>query len=344
MIPSINGSGFAREMRVRPFLPYPGLSNGHLQTILGNKRPRRFALRRELAERREFHPEQDVVVVASCHWQTQRKLHPTALIVHGLEGSAEASYVLGTADKAYARGFNVIRYNVRNCGGTEHLSTKLYHSGLTSDLRFAIDHLITVEGLKKIYLIGFSMGGNQILKLAGEYGDEHPRELLGLCAISPPLDLAACSRAISRPENRIYEYRFLRSLKAKIRRKADLFPEHYRASLVERVSTLWDFDEAMAPYYGFQSALDYYEQSSALYLLDRIQMPALIIHAEDDPFIPFAPFEDRRLAENEMIWLLATRNGGHVAFCGRPQPDEDCAWAENRAVEFGSLLAKSVET
>ena len=129
-----------------------------------------------------------------------------------------------------------------------------------------------------------------------------------------------------------------------MRRKADLFPDHYQASLVERITTLWDFDEVMAPYYGFQNARDYYERSSALSLLDKIRLPALIIHAEDDPFIPFAPFADRRLAENAMIGLLSTERGGHVAFCGRRQPDEDCAWAENRAVDFGCLLAESAET
>jgi predicted alpha/beta-fold hydrolase len=325
------------RLPLREFIPYPGFQNGHAQTILGNLRLRRYRLS-TAAERRELASEPGVRIVTFCHWQSERKRRPTVIIIHGLEGSADAGYVLGTSEKAFARGFNVIRCNVRNCGGTEHLATGLYHSGLTSDIRFLISHLIGEEGLSNISLIGFSMGGNQALKLGGELGGDHPRELRSICAISPPIDLESCSRAIGRLENRIYEYRFLRSLKAKMRRKHQLFPGRYDLSGLAHVRSLWDFDEVMSPYNGFQGALDYYERASSLPGLPLIKVPTLIIHAQDDPFIPFDAFTDRRLIENESITLLAPKHGGHVAFFGRSQPDEDCAWAENRSIEFCELI------
>ena len=155
-----------------PFRPAFGLSSGHLQTILGNSRPRRFSILGAPCVKRVFEPESDVRVVGFCHWQQPENVsRHTVVLVHGLEGSAEASYVLGTASKAFDAGFNVVRLNVRNCGGTEHLTPHLYHSGLTSDLAFVVQELgDDTNRTSSLTLIGFSMGGNQILKLGGEWG------------------------------------------------------------------------------------------------------------------------------------------------------------------------------
>ena len=332
----------ARRLSARPFEPPALLRNGHAMTIFGAKRPRRFSILRHAAERREFQTEAETRVVAYCHWQADRRRRPTVLVIHGLEGSADADYVLGTADKAFAAGFNVLRYNVRGCGGTLHLSPRLYHSGLTVDLHFVLRELIEHDQLPELFLIGFSMGGNQSLKFAGELGDEAPRQLRGVCAVSPPIDLESCSRAIARRENWIYEIRFLLSLRRTVREKNKLFPGVYDLNRLAGVKHLWDWDDAMQPYNGFRDALDYYAQASSLPFIPRIRVPTLIIHAEDDPFIPFDPFRDSRLLANESVLLPATRHGGHVAFCGRRQPDEDRAWAENRAVEFCRLLRETV--
>lgn len=318
----------------RAFVPASGLGNGHAQTILGNVRRRNFIVSRLRAQRREFSTESGVRVATLCHWQPDPTNHPTVVIVHGLEGSAEAGYVCGTADKALASGFNVVRCNVRNCGGTEHLTHTLYHSGLTLDLRRIISELISEDGLKDIFVIGFSMGGNQALKMAGEDGHNAPAQLRGVCAVSPPIDLELCSRSIGLPKNRIYEYRFLRSLKAKMQIKKRLFPDIYDLKALQGVRSLWDFDDVMAPYNGFRDASDYYAKASSQQYLPQIRVPALVIHSEDDPFIPFKPFRDPVFDENKSLHLLATRRGGHVAFCGRSQPDEDRAWAENRCIEF----------
>jgi len=314
------------------FIPARGLANGHLQTILGNLRRRTFSILRTPSEPLEFLTEPDVRIRCLAHWQ--RGAAGTVILIHGLEGSAEGSYMLGTASKAWEAGFHVIRMNVRNCGDTEHLTPYLYHSGLTSDLRFVVEYLIKQGDRSPLVLIGFSMGGNQVLKLAGEWGDEAPREIAGVCAVSPPIDLAACSRSIARRRNWIYEYRFLRSLKRKMRRKEALYPARYSTSNVNLVRSIWDFDELTAPLNGFGSAQDYYSRASAQAVLHRIRVPSLIIHARNDPFIPFEPFEKIQALENPWISLLATQSGGHVAFCGRRQEHEDRAWAENRCIEF----------
>jgi predicted alpha/beta-fold hydrolase len=329
----------AERLAQRSFVPAAMLTNRHLMTIIGTKRPRRFPILQHAVERREFQTEPDTRVVAYCHWQPDRLNRPTILIVHGLEGSADAGYVLGTASKAFAAGFNVLRYNVRSCGRTLHLSPKLYHSGLTVDLHFVVRELIERDRLPELFLIGFSMGGNQSLKFAGELGDDAPKQLRGVCAISPPIDLESCSRAIARPENFIYEIRFLRSLHKTLREKNRHFPGAYDLNRLNGVRHLWDWDDAMQPYNGFRDAKDYYNHASSLPFIPSIRVPTLLIHAEDDPFIPHEPFRDARIAANPQVRLLMTERGGHVAFFGQRQSDEDRAWAENRAIEFCRLLA-----
>jgi len=320
------------------FVPALGLTNGHLQTILGNMRPRKFSILAAPCEPLEFQPEADVRITGYAHWQrstgARSDVAGTVILIHGLEGSANGSYILGTASKAYAAGFNVIRMNVRNCGQTEHLTPHLYHSGLTSDLSFVVSQVISREDQTPVVLIGFSMGGNQVLKLAGEWGDSAPGTVAGICAVSPPIDLAACSRAIARRRNWLYEHRFLRSLKQKMRRKEQLYPTRYSTENLDQVRSLWDFDEVTAPLNGFGDALDYYTRASSQSLLHRIRVPALIIHAQNDPFIPFEPFQQQGIESNPWITLLVPHSGGHVAFCGRRQLAEDRAWAENRCIEF----------
>ncbi len=333
---------FAARVAARPFVAPLPLRNAHAMTIIGSKRPRRFALSAHPVERREFRTEAHTTVVAFCHWQTRHLAAPTLLVIHGLEGSAAASYVLGVADKAFAAGFNVLRFNVRNCGGTIHLTPTLYHSGLTTDLQHVTRELIEQDGLPQLFLVGFSMGGNQSLKFAGELGADAPPQLRGIVAISPPIDLEQCSRAIMRRENVIYELRFLLSLRRTLRAKVRFFPGVYDLAPLKTIKHLWDWDEAYQHHNGFDGALGYYRHASALPHLPNIRVPTLIITAQDDPFIPFVSFSDERLTANSHVHLVSPAHGGHVAFCGSAQPDEDRAWAENRAVEFCRLVSAGV--
>lgn len=332
---------FARRLLLRPFIAPLPLRNGHAMTIIGTQRPRGFSIFKHPFERREFQTEPSTRVVAYCHWQAERRERPTAIVIHGLEGSSEGNYVLGVASKAFDAGFNVLRYNVRGCGGTGRLSPKLYHSGLTVDLHHVTRELIERDRLPELFLIGFSMGGNQSLKFAGELGDGAPPELKGVCAISPPICLESCAHAIARRENWIYEIRFLRSLRRTMIEKDRLFPGVYDLSRMREVRHLWDWDEMFQHHNGFNGAQDYYAKASSLPFIERVRVPTLIIHAKDDPFIPFEPFTDKRIAENPRVLLVAPRHGGHVAFCGVRQADENRAWAENRAVEFCNLLSRA---
>jgi uncharacterized protein len=325
---------FARRLQARPFIAPALLRNRHLMTIIGTKRPRRFSILPQPSERREFDTEPGIRVVAYCHWQPEPRAHPTIVIIHGLEGSAEGAYVLGTAEKAFAAGFNALRYNVRGCGGTSQLSSKLYHSGLTTDLHAVMQELIERDGLPELYVVGFSMGGNQTLKFAGELGSSAPVQIRGVCAISPPVDLESCSRSIMMRENWIYESNFLISLRKTLIEKDRLFPGVYDTGRLKEVRHLWDWDEIYQRHNGFNGALDYYARASSIDHLPQIRIPTLIIHAEDDPFIPFDPFRDPRVTDNPNVLLVGTSHGGHVAFTNIRRADEDRAWAENRAVDF----------
>jgi uncharacterized protein len=320
-----------------PFVPPPKLRNAHAQTVAGTLIPRRFKLG---TEPRYFDTVPGVRVLAHCSWQMERERQPTLVLLHGMEGSTESRYMLGTAEKALAAGFNAVRVNTRNCGGTEHLTSTLYHAGLTEDLRHIVSELGERDGLGEIYLAGFSLGGNVVLKLAGEYASEPPRQLKGVVAVSPSIDLNASANAIELRSNSIYNMRFIWSLKARMRRKARLFPEHYDAAMLRGVGSIREFDDVYtAPHSGFGNVADYYERASSLQFIKRITIPTLIIHAQDDPFIPFAAFRHSDIEDNPNVALLAPERGGHVGFVSADREGEERFWAEVMAIEFVKLLS-----
>lgn len=329
-----------RTLAEKPFVPHRLFAGGHKQTLAGYAWPRRQRLREHAHdESRLFEVEPDVRLLGHCRWQKNRRAHPTMLLLHGLEGSTRSIYMLGTAAKAFQAGFNVIRVNLRTCGDTEDLTPTIYHSGMTGDIRSIIDELIERDRLGEIYLVGFSMSGNMSLMLAGEEADHLPRELRALCAISPSIDLVAAALTIEQRSNWIYEQSFMRSLRSRMRRKKRLFPELYDIRGLRRVRTIRDFDERFtARQGGFLNADDYYRRTSSISVIPRIRKPTLIIHAEDDPFIPFAPLRHSSIQENPHIILLATKSGGHVGFVAAPTKREDRFWAENRIVEFCRLV------
>jgi predicted alpha/beta-fold hydrolase len=247
----------------------------------------------------------------------------------------------GLADKAFAAGFNVVLLNQRNCGGTERHAPGLYHSGLTADAGHVIAELARVDGIGRIVVAGYSLGGNLALKLAGDYGDAPPPQLCGVAAVSPVIELDACVRALERKQNVVYEWNFVRGLKARMRRKARWYPDRYSLDLLPSIRTVRQFDEAYtAPHFGFAGASDYYHRASALRVVDRIRVPALIITAEDDPFVPVEPFRDPRLTGNPHIRLIVTRHGGHCGFIAPSQNGDDRYWAEQQVVLFARALCE----
>lgn len=289
---------------------------------------------------RNFEVEPGSCAGGVCHWQAEPRAHPTLVLLHGLEGSVDSGYMLGTAEKAYVAGFNVVRLNQRNCGGTESLTPTLYHSGLSSDIRAVLLELIAVDCLPELFAAGFSMGGNLVLKMAGEFGDAAPAEIRGFVAVAPAASLAACADALAEPQNFIYERHFVRRLKHHMRHKARLFPELYPIDGMRSIRTVREWDDAItARFCGFTDADDYYSQSSALRVAAAIRRPTLILAAKDDPFIPFATFASAEIRDNPNINFIATENGGHCAFISR-EKGEARFWAESQIVQFCSKISE----
>jgi predicted alpha/beta-fold hydrolase len=316
------------------FLAPARLRNGHTMTLVTWAWPRRFP-RLPVPVARVFDVAPSVRVLAHCHWQRDPRRCPTLLALHGLEGSSRAHYMGGMADKAYRAGFNVVRLNQRNCGGTEHLCDTLYHSGLTADPVAVLRELADRDGLRSFCVAGYSLGGNLALKLAGDFGGEVPSWLHAVCAVSPTMDLERCVLALERGANWMYQWNFVRNLRKRMRRKAVLFPNRYPVEPLTRIRTVRDFDEVYtAPHFGFANASDYYYRASALRVVDRIRVPTLILTAADDPFVPPEPFRDPAVTGNPDITVHVSAHGGHCAFLGAREPGDDRYWAERAIVEF----------
>lgn len=315
-------------------------AGGHAQTLAAYVWPRSFSSIND--EERLFDVASDVKVLGRCRWQKNRTENPTVVMWHGIEGSTESTYMISMAEKLYADGFNIVRMNLRTCGGTDHLTSTIYHGGLTDDLREVVRELIEKDQLPRLLLMGFSLGGNMVLKLAGEYGEGYPKEVLCVAAVSPSVDLHASAELIMKRSNWVYHRDFVWRLKRRIRTKQKLFPKLYDISDLGSVRTLKEFDDRFtARANGFADANDYYHKSSAKRVIAEIRIPTLIIHAQDDPFIPFTPLKDQAIANNPYILLIDPERGGHVAFVtSRPSPDQDRFWAENRLVDFFRLARK----
>jgi uncharacterized protein len=267
------------------------------------------------AETRFFDVAADARVLAHCNWQRDRKSAPTLLALHGLEGSSEAHYMRGLAEKAFAAGFNVVRLNQRNCGGTEHLSRGLYHSGLTADPLFVLNELKDRDGLSRFVVTGYSLGGNITMKLAGELGDSTFPEVKAFAAVSPVIELEDCMQSIERRENRIYEWNFCRNLQGRMRRKSKHFPDAFKLDGLWKVWSIRRFDDRYtAPHHGYNGANDYYYRASAMRVIDRVARPALILSAADDPFVPPHIFDAPAVKNNPHITTVITPCGGHCAF------------------------------
>jgi predicted alpha/beta-fold hydrolase len=322
-------------------MPRPWLSGGHVQTLASFLIARHFDLPEP--EERLFEVEPGVQVLCHCHWQADRAHPLTIIIVHGLEGSSESQYVLGITEKAMALGMNVIRYNQRNCGGTDALAPVLYHSGLSNDVAAVAREIIARDGVSRLALVGFSMGGNIVLKLAGEWGAQAPPVFRAVAVCCPALDLSASSDALHRPSNRIYETYFLWQLRRRLAQKARLFPHHFDASRGRGLRSLREFDDKVTAYYcGFAGVADYYDRASAAHVVEQIAVPALVLYAANDPFIRITTDTRRKIAANQNIKFVETEDGGHCAYVGSPVAvrngsdgrQDDGYWAENEIVNF----------
>jgi predicted alpha/beta-fold hydrolase len=276
----------------------------------------------------------DTQVLAHCYWQPDRERRRTVMVLHGLEGSSSVHYMRGLARKGWDRGWNVVLLNQRNCGGTEHLTPGLYHSGLTDDPRAVVRALVASDHLTDFAVVGYSLGGNLTAKLAAELVDTPDVPVRAAVAICPTIDLDRCVRAIERRSNTIYQFNFVRNLRNRMRRKAAAWPGHFDLAPLDRIWTIRRFDDVYtAPHHGFGDATNYYRLASAQRLAQRVRIPLLIVAAEDDPFVPAAQFRIDAIRDNPMIHVEITRHGGHCGFIAASGAD-DRYWAETRALSF----------
>jgi predicted alpha/beta-fold hydrolase len=326
------------KREIREFEPHRWLRSGHAQTIGAAFTPRRFAV--PMGEARLFRVDAETQLKGLCHWQAgKRRELPVIVIVHGLEGSCDSNYACGIADKAWARGFHAVRMNQRNCGGTEQLTPTLYNSGLSGDYRAVLMELIG-EGFEKIFFAGYSMGGNLVTKMAGEFGEAAPKELRGVAAVCAALDLSACADALERRENYLYQRHFVRGLMERYRRKSELFPARYKQNGFAAIRSVRDFDDAItAPAFGYADAEEYYQAAGAKKVIGKVGVPLLLMTAQDDPFVPYASFLAARVEENPRVQFVAPEHGGHCGFISRFRGLERF-WAEERIVEFVEEEAK----
>ncbi len=277
-------------------------------------------------------------LLCRCHWQKEREAAVTAIIIHGLEGSSDSDYMRGIAVKGMAAGMNVVRMNQRNCGGTERLSPTLYNSSLSRDLEAVAKFLVREDRISCFALAGFSMGGNLVLKMAGEWADQGPAEFKAVVAVCPSLDLAPSADALHEKQNFLYEQYFMWKLRSRFREKARLFPEAFDATRLRGVRSLREFDDRITAYYcGFAGAEDYYARAAASNVIDRIAVPALILHAANDPFIRILPETRAKIAANQRITFIETEDGGHCSFLADPD-GYDGRWAEQQVVEFLRII------
>lgn len=319
---------------VSSFQPPVFLRNAHLMTLVPRYLPRDTSLAGLPQESRLFTVEPQAQLQGFCHWQNDRTACPTAILVHGLEGCSESRYMRGIAAKAYRAGFNVIRMNQRTCGGTEHLSPTLYNSGLSGDYRTILMELAHRDGLDHIWMVGYSMGGNLVLKAGGELSRTEPA-LAGVAAVCPNINPTVCARALEEPRNFIYHRHFLTRLKSRLRRKAALLPGKWDLSQLDRIATISEFDGRYTAHDGgYRDGADYYDRAGARHVLDAVAVPALIITAQDDPFIPHSMFTVPKIQRHPHIRVVAPRYGGHCGFFQQSRNGEDPYWAENRIVDF----------
>ena len=306
----------------------PLFKNPHVQTLAGHlwKRPPEPApLENEL-----FEAEAGVQVLVQSQYPAGAR-RGDVVLVHGMEGSGSSGYIRSMASAAFRGGFAVHRFHMRTCGGTERMSATLYHGGLTSDLT-AVLREFRARRLGPVFVVGFSLGGNVVLKMAGELGEKAPELVKGVCAVSAPIDLEAAALRIGEWQNRIYERRFVRRMLARLYATG-----RYAEADFQGLRTLRAIDDKItAPSFQFGTALNYYRSQSAARFLSGIRVPALLVQAKDDPFIPFQVFASPSITQNSWIELNAPEHGGHLGFISR---EGNRFWADSVIMSWISKIA-----
>ncbi|GGF20961.1 YheT family hydrolase [Hymenobacter cavernae] len=313
-----------------PYQPPFYLFNGHLQTIV----PSVLRSVPEVRYQRERVETEDGDFL-DLDWARQQgnSADMLAIVSHGLEGDASRPYVRGMVRALNKAGFDALAWNYRSCSGEMNRLLRTYHLGDTDDLDLVVRHALATDRYQRVYLTGFSAGGNITLKYLGENPDRVPPQVQRAAVFSVPTDLRSSSHQISRPENRIYLKRFLKSLRTKMRQKAELLPGQIDLADIDELRDFPQFDARYtAPMHGFSSAEEYYEKASSGRYLSQIRIPTLLVNAQNDPFLAPTCFPREVAAQSRFVFLETPPEGGHVGF-GEGTPD-GAYYSERRAVEF----------
>jgi predicted alpha/beta-fold hydrolase len=311
------------------YRPAVYLSNGHLQTIIPST----------LRQVPDVHYQRENLELADGDFVTldwalagRQPGRQVGIISHGLEGSSDRPYVRGMARALTRAGIDALAWNYRGCGGEPNRLPRAYHLGDTDDLAAVIDQALTL-GYEEVFLTGFSAGGNVTLKYLGEDAGRMPPQVKRAAVFSVPTDLKAGSENISRWQNRVYLYRFMKSLRQKMRDKAAQLPGHFDLTGIEELRDFPQFDDRYtAPMHGFASADAYYEHSASARYLGGIRVPTLLVNALNDPLLPPSCFPRAAAAASQFLYLETPLTGGHVGFAeGRPDGEY---YSERRAVDF----------
>lgn len=308
------------------YSPGFGLANGHLQSIIPS------LLRKvDVPFQRERLELADGDFLLLDTWQQPDNTAPWVVLSHGLEGASTRHYIQGMARQFHQAGWQVQAWNFRSCGGEMNRLPRFYHSGAVEDLNAVIHHLLEKKQAQRIFLLGFSMGGNQSLLTLAD--PKLPKEVIGGAGFSVPLDLAACADQLAKPAQTIYMRRFLRDLRVKVAHKAEQFPDLVSLDGYDDISSFHQFDERYtAPLHGFDSAQHYWRACSSQNALPELRRPTLVVNALDDPFLAGNCFDCTRERRSVHLCLETPSHGGHVGFA-RWQLNGPL-WSEMRAVAF----------
>ena len=279
----------------------------------------------------------DAIVLHDDRPDAWRDGERAVLLVHGLAGCHGSPYLVRTAAKLNDAGVRTFRMDLRGMGAAQELARHLAHAGRSDDVHAALKRVIELCGTSPISLVGFSLGGNLVLKLLGEIGDETPTELESALAVAPPVELEHCTRSLGRGLRRLYSRAFTRMLLRLVKQRPEIVAE--TPGLLEQPPrSLWEFDDRItSKLSGFRDAEDYYTQSSSARCLDRIKLPTLILAAEDDPVVPVEMFRRARMSPSTSLFLVPA--GGHVGFYGRSRVDPDRWWLDWRIVQWVLALS-----
>jgi uncharacterized protein len=300
--------------------------NGHFSTIYSAKlRP----IPKVAQERERLFLEDGDFIDIDWSFST-KKSHKVAVLLHGLEGDAQRVYMKGQAKTLVENGWDVSAMNHRGCSGEENKLYRSYNSGRTEDVAALINHIMEQDRYVEIALVGFSLGGNLVLKYLGERNDV-PRQITKAVSVSAPLDLRGSLEQLIKFENFVYNFTFVKDLKGKYKRKMKHFPEIMSPEEYKKVKTLLDFDNLYtAPAHGFKDAYDYYKKSSSLQFLHNIKIPALILNARNDSFLSEKCYPFELAEKHQNIYLESPRHGGHVGF----HVTNKRYYSEKRALDF----------